>query len=440
MPANFQVLPQVGAMRDRLRSPMHSFNVKTSPFIIQPMCIAPVLPGDRLESLTYQSRVVTDPVKNKLTGWWLNYMFFYVKLTDLVEHWANIKPMFTDGINYNWDNIDAASASTFSYTFAGGADWVKYCRDRVVETYFRDDGETYSTAAGLIGGRPSVHWDGPGWTDSLINFADYDASDADIVVEGPDTDTDIEAHEIVEALRRYEIERLGMTDEQSFEEFLAANYKVRTPHEDLHEPELIHKCTKWQYPVNTIDPADGSAATAISWVVKEHYTKKMFFKEPGFIFGVTWAKPKIYFGRQLGHMAGAIRGVRAWLPGVLDDDPTSSLIHFADSATPGTANNPGPLGAAMADTGGYFADIKDLYVRGDQFFAGHTLASDQLGEANIVALPATSGLRNYGVAADISNLFVTATTAEFVHHDGIVIPRIRSKVRDTSASGWGGGG
>jgi hypothetical protein len=47
------------------------------------MCIAPVLPGETMKNLLLQARVVSDPIKNPLIGWWCEFYFFYVKHRDL---------------------------------------------------------------------------------------------------------------------------------------------------------------------------------------------------------------------------------------------------------------------------------------------------------------------------------------------------------------------
>ena len=51
------------------RRPAHSFNLVTRPYGIYPFMLAPVLPGETLENILLQARVVTDPVISRLTGW-----------------------------------------------------------------------------------------------------------------------------------------------------------------------------------------------------------------------------------------------------------------------------------------------------------------------------------------------------------------------------------
>ena len=79
------------------RYPKHTFQTKQMAFTIQPFFIAPVLPGETLSSLFFESRVVTDPVKNRLIGWKHEYYFFYVRMSDLkIEAF---KDLFVDPAN-----------------------------------------------------------------------------------------------------------------------------------------------------------------------------------------------------------------------------------------------------------------------------------------------------------------------------------------------------
>ena len=54
----------------KMRAPHTNFHIKTRPWQIQPFCIFPVLPGETMQNAMWKSRVVSDPVKNRLIGWW----------------------------------------------------------------------------------------------------------------------------------------------------------------------------------------------------------------------------------------------------------------------------------------------------------------------------------------------------------------------------------
>ena len=82
-----------------LRRPHDTFSIRQRPFIIQPMMIAPVLPGETLKSLNYAFRAVTDPIKNPVMGWWYETFFFYVKLSDLYGREDFREMLLTPGIS-----------------------------------------------------------------------------------------------------------------------------------------------------------------------------------------------------------------------------------------------------------------------------------------------------------------------------------------------------
>ena len=52
--------------------------------------------------------------------------------------------------------------------------------------------------------------------------------------------------------------------------------------------------SEWAYPANTVDPATGLPTGSASFAVNIRADKDRFFNEPGFIFGVTMVRPKIF--------------------------------------------------------------------------------------------------------------------------------------------------
>ena len=53
----------------RTRRPKHNFATESHVWEIQPILVAPVLPGETLDHMTLQSRVVTPPVKSPVVGY-----------------------------------------------------------------------------------------------------------------------------------------------------------------------------------------------------------------------------------------------------------------------------------------------------------------------------------------------------------------------------------
>lgn len=145
----------------------------------------------------------------------------------------------------------------------------------------------------------------------------------------------------------------------------------------------------------------------------------MLFKYPGFVFGVTVARPKMYFGRQYGSAMSAMDNARMWLPAMLADDGGNSLREYA--------NNAGPLNGANDPTNGYIFDVKDVLLYGDQFI-NYALADTN---SNIAALPTAALQHRYPAETDVDALF-TADTAEMVRQDGVCNLGIMSRMNDTT--------
>ena len=301
------------------RFPQHSFHLSHRAFQIQPFCIAPVLPGETLKSATIQLRCVTDPIKNPIIGWWHEAYLFYVKLRDLNEDAEFIDGMI---LNPEWsdDNVDTAATTTYNYTYNGAVDYVTKCLNRVVTEYFRDDDEDYSAAAGIIDNLPMCHANKPGWADSMMMVSDYGAAGDDVLLVDPAGADILYASELRAAMQQWEMLRGGGVTAQTFEEFIGT-YGVAMQGEELRRPELIRYTRNWSYPANTVNPSTGVPSSAVSWVVAERADKNRFFREPGFIFGVTVVRPKIYWAGQAGAMAGAMNRVQDWLPAMLRAAP-----------------------------------------------------------------------------------------------------------------------
>ena len=121
------------------RNPEHSFFIKAMPWAIQPTMIAPVLPGETLKNALLQARVVTDPIKSPLIGWHNEHYVFYVKLRDLDMRDDLTEMLLTPGKDMS-AHIAAAAHPRY-YERKGAMRFVKACLDRVVDEYFRDEGD-----------------------------------------------------------------------------------------------------------------------------------------------------------------------------------------------------------------------------------------------------------------------------------------------------------
>lgn len=373
------------------RQPTHSHQVRHRPWQIQPFMIAPVLPGETLENGLFQARIVTDPIRNPLCGWWIEYYWFYVKHRDLDARDLLVDMMLTPGTDVSSLNT---AAQTETYHYAGAIDWTQLCLKRITEEYFRDEGEAWN--ASLIGNLPVASIGLDHFVDSMI--------DETLIPEGSDPQTTPDNMETMDRyMRQYQLMAgMGMAN-MTYEDFLRS-YGVRLPDaEEAHKPELIRYVRDWTYPSNTIDPATGAPSSACSWAIKERIDKARAFKEPGFIVGVTVARPKVYLANQRGAGVHMLDDAYSWLPALLVDDPRTSLKVFAAAAGPITGT-----------TNGYWIDVRDLLIHGDQFLNFAMTATDD----NSVALPAATGKWRLPSAADADSFF-KAPASNLIRQDGV---------------------
>lgn len=411
-----QQLPKVGR---KLRNPSHSFQIRQQPFVIQPMLIAPVLPGETMKNLLLQARAVSDPIKNPIVGWWHEYYFFYVKLRDLSVR-AEIEKMFLDPA-WDWNTapgMKSVAAAVNNYFCGNGIDWVQKCLEVVVREYFRNEDEDWNTFT--LGGLPVASIMGNGWMDSLIPRSNL--APAEDMVVNP-SGSDLLASEVDVAMRQYAMLKLNGLVQQSFEDYLATHGVSVGAAEDPYRPELVRYIRDWTYPTNTIDPANGTPRSAVSWSVAERADKDRFFKEPGFLCGYTVTRPKTYFRNQSGNASWFLRNVRAWLPFMLQDDPYASLQEV-DGATV----NPLSLSAAGNN---FVMDARDLFIYGDQFCNFDRALTD----ANMIPGPEATTFEHRYVTnqAQVDELFVTAGTNK-IKIDGVVSLSILGRQVDTTPS------
>jgi hypothetical protein len=408
-------IQEVSKTSRMLRSPQHTFHLRQRPWQIQPFLIAPVLPGETLKNLLLQSRVVSDPVKNPLIGWWCEYYFFYVKHRDLADR-EDFTAMMLDP-EYDLSAL-YSTANTALYDYGATIPWTSLCLDRVVEEYFRDEGEAVAAAA--LDSIPQAKINQESWTDSLTDKDDYSVDDPNVDVNADGT---IKASEVETTLRNWQWLRANRLTEQTYEDFLRT-YGVSIPKaEEEHKPELVRYIREWTYPSNTVDPATGVPSSALSWSIAERADKDRFFKEPGFLFGVSVIRPKVYFSKQTGSAVGLMNDALSWLPALLKHDPMTSLkkVGTVPESGAGVGIGLGPIPKA-ADA--YWVDVRDLLMYGDQFINFDLTATD----AGLVALPAANLQRKYVATADVDALF--SGTNKKVRADGIVSLKVMGTQQD----------
>lgn len=397
----------------KIRRPVHTFNTQQNPWAITPYLIAPVIPGETMKSAMQQARAISKPIKNDMIGWWLEHYLFYVKLRDLdgrddlTEMF--VKPDWTPGAL-----VDNVANADYMHNGRNRLNYPKMCLKRVVEEYFRDEGEAWDIAT--YGGLPLAKTNIDGVFHSIMSEGDYQTPgeiDVDI-----DNDGTITAAEVEDARRQWELLRQMNLTEATYEDFIRASGVRGAVAEtvDPHRPELVRYEKQWTYPANTVEVA--GIRSVASWTSNLRADKDRFFKEPGFLFGVTVARPKVYLGNQSAAAVSLLDHIQTWLPAVLRDDPSTSLTYVPDGTGPVTT-----------EPTGYFVDIRDLFIHGDQWV-------NHADYINGVALPsATNFDKEYVSAADIEGLFVGATAADrVIRQDGICTFMIASaETRDHTA-------
>lgn len=393
-------LQELQRVSRKLRSPTHTWNVRAKPFCIVPICVAPVLPGETLKNATFQSRVVTDPIKNPLIGWWKEYYWFYVKHRDLqVQAFLDMMIDSTTSLAGYSDGTD--SVDFYWEGAVNSVNWLKLAYEKIVANYFRDQGEAWNVAT--IGNYASAQINSNSWLDSATINADYEDDTFNVDL---DADTTIEAHEISRSLMLWEHLRAQNLTEMTYEDYLRT-YGVKVqPEVTESKPELLRYVREWSYPANTVEPTTGVPSSAVSWAFGERMDKDRYFKEPGFIIGITIARPKVYLSKQTGYAASHLDNAYAWLPAIMRDDPQTSLKKLTSASS---------ILPAATPTGGYWIDVRDLFLYGDQFINFALTETD----AGLVALP-TNAMTNlrYPDETMVDALF-SSSAKELVREDGV---------------------
>ncbi len=416
---------KTGIGKRHIRRPQHTFHCKTLPYQIQPMLIAPVLPGETMKSLMFQSRVVSDPIINPLVGWWKEYYFFYVKHRDLTIRDDATEMMINPSFDIDASQGRAASAPHYHSTT--GVSWVYECLKRVVEEYFRNEGEAwlewqFSKGDGNLPiaslGRDSV-------LDSIKFESIEDDVDIDLTdVAGPEG-AKVMASEVEAALQQWQFARMNNLTDMTYEDYLKSYGISGQAVEEPHKPELIRFIREWTYPTNTISPTDGAPSSAVSWAIAEKADKDRFFAEPGFIFGVTVTRPKVYLSGLNGNFADQMNSAMTWLPAVLENEVRSGRQSIAGAAAP-----------LVGIAGEAIVDLRDLLIYGDQFLNFNPTSAGYPE----VALPedatlATQINHRYPLIADVKGLFVDfAATDWLIREDGVINLQIATRQRDVSPS------
>jgi hypothetical protein len=396
----------------RIRSPSHPFHLRSQPFVLQPFCIAPVQAGETLKNALVQSRAVLDPIGNPLIGWWLEHYLFYVKITQTA-----INPAFLYEPATAVGNAIAADRLGFYQKYTAGeanVDWLGACMKPIVTWYFRNDDEDESLAAGK--------WS----TDYIAQIVGKNvfesAQIATALTNLTDVNVDLNANsaitvgEIETAWRTYQLAKANGLAAMTFDDYLVQQgVKVESERTDEQKPELLRYNREWQYPVNTVEPTTGVPSSSVSWAVTMRADKDRYFTEPGFIIGVSVARPKVYLKSQNGSMVGFVNSAADWLPKWLMDDAVSGIERVVAAS-----NN-------LDNSSEIMLDLRDLWEHGEQFVGFDVDIATATYKFNAIATTDRYGVGRYPVQADVQAFF-TGPTAYYARQDGVTDLKIATSL------------
>lgn len=440
-------------MQRKIRRPKHTFHIKARPWEIAPFMIAPVLPGETLKNLLMQARVISDPITSQLIGWWCEHYFMYVRHRDIAHSAlattfnanmteANITRMHLDP-EFDLSSV-AGNATALPQYYSHGdetvpdpVNWTGPALAAICEWYFRDEGETFADvgttafATAANGGLPIAkavpHKEN--WMDSIQNAADFAAHDVEVTTSTESGAGDPHTHtvsmaDIDQAMRTYEWLRAQNLVEMTFEQFLET-HGVAVPAAEDFRPELIRYERSWTYPSNSVDPDAGSVRSVVSWSPTVRADKDRFFREPGFIIGCSVVRPKVYLANQRMAAAYAFSKAVDWLPAVLAGDAWASYRNYPTGG--------GPL-PNQSDANGYWVDMKDLFLYGDQFINYDYAYGTDL-DLSLLNIPVADGTnKRYASLTDARNLFVNNGAVggepQHIRQDGVVTLMVASRQSD----------
>jgi len=405
------------------RRPQHPFNVVQKPFQIQPIMFAPVLPGETLKSLLLQAQVWTDPLATTLknTGWWCEYNVFYVKHRDMPGYEVGTDGLGKDLIDMFVNNESLSShvdadGNAATYCPPGGVDFCKSALERVVDEYFRDEGEAWSVAE--IDGIPICQIYGRGRSDAfekLTLAGDYEDHRVPL-----DIDNDGEIYvgdEMNRAFNEWAVAHDAGLVDMTYEDWMRT-YGGSAPNSDpdrvqYHRPEDLAYMRQFTYPTNTVAPSNGVPAVAAGWRVTQNLRKSYRFEEPGWLLVTQTIRPKVYLENQQGLVACMMQTRDSWLPAVLNHESTAGHLLIDDAQ--------GPLKDIM--TSDYYINVRDLLLYGEQFI------NYAPSGPSFMELPLATGTRRYAAATEVMEMFSDTTNGR-VRADGMISLNILGRQRE----------
>ncbi len=406
--------------QSKIRVPSYNYHLKVRPWQLQPFFISPVLPGDNVKKMLWNDTCISDPLVNRLIGWHCETKFFYMRVRDCFP--ANPDLMKSIFIDPNANLSTLYTAASVEYFHLYGVNWLKEITRSVVENYFRAEDEAPDDAT--IDNLWAVTMGTDNWLDSAQLTADIAAEDVTISTAGDNAFT---MSELEKAQRMYELLKAGSLTDMDYQDFLRT-YGVNVPSEELQgKPKYLGGKSEWTMPTNTVEPTTGVASTAVYWQNKDRLDKDFLVKEPGFIVGYRIFKPKVYYSNVRGSLTGIMDTGMEWLPAIMRDDPTSSMIELASAQGP--LNAPGQA---------YMLDLRDLFIYGEQFvnFALTSTTDNMVAMPTVNTTPTPDVLmKRYPNKVMAQSVFLDGAaggTKQFVEVDGRIDVTIAGALQDTT--------
>lgn len=398
-----QVIQPGQRMTRKLRKPHHPTGGVMKPFGLYPTSISLVMPGETLKRGSIKMRSYSQPIKDRLAGWWYETWLVYVKLTDIDP---DLGQMFVDD-NYSTAGLTASADAPRYYTKSGQIDWVRLCVEKIHADYFLDDGETPRT----IDGVRQVKVNNTNWMESAV----FVGSEPALTTTGE--------HDMYENFTAYQMMRQMHMAEMGYEEYLK-QFGVQSIKTEEGHPEILRYVRDWVYPVNSVEPTTGVPSSAVVASVNAEHQKDIYFKEPGFLVTVSTVRPKMFEGRQAATYVGELFGFSDWFPIMRAGDPTGG-IKEVPSTSPVFTGNSGDAGRPL------YVDTRDLLTHGEQFINSVTDLPTYSGFDHSAAATDQEIRGEYASEADIDALFEGADPEDkFFHFDGIVSHQILGVTQD----------
>lgn len=392
------------ALLDRhTRSPSHNFYVEQDFWEIQPVAIAPVLPGETLSHMALQARCVTPTIKSRTVGWWCEFYTFFVRFRQLPSA-ANLVAMQVDPSV----TLSPSAASPSTYYTGLGFNYMSECLQVITQEWFRREGEVWSASV-IRANRPAASINIDSLIDSLVDNTVLETGGA---IAGMNVD-DLDRARMVLEYRRMLREMGSDGGAVDYEEVLASYGVSIQKAAQRDRPELVRYLRDWTYPTNTVEPSTGVPTTVASWAIADRADKPRRFDDFGFLVTVSCVRPKVYFSNQTSFGATMLDRAQRWLPPNMDEvGMERSLAEFLTTQ--------GPYGKAAAGfTNGYWLDVRDLYNYGDQYIDGVA------ANANAIALPSVAQNYRFATQAIADGLKGTAST--LCQMDGNISLQIKTR-------------